>query len=104
MDPAQNIKVVPIHISLDGRVLIEFIGPNVRDGFVGEFSYLYVTEPANIIGNRNYKYEPGFDTTYYEHYDCNFTKPGWYKICRSYDNTKPVNAPIDGAKFEKSEF
>ncbi|MDR2417984.1 MAG: hypothetical protein LBD79_02900 [Treponema sp.] len=101
-DPAENIKAVLIYIHLDDTVIIEFVRNNVRDGYAGGFSYVYVTEPANITGQCSYKYDGG-DTTYYEHYDCNFTKAGWYKICNSYD-TKPVNPPIDNAKFEKSEF
>jgi hypothetical protein len=81
--PAQNIKAVGIPINMNDVILIEFVGINVRDGYVGGFDYLYITEPVNIAGNYKYKYD-GEDTIWYEHYDYNFSEAGWYKICTSY--------------------
>ena len=89
-DPRSHVKIFILDFEIDnGYFLQEFVSPG--DRFKEYFSYVYVTEPANLTGNFIVR-ESGFNDAYW-YYDLNFSQPGWYKIINTYN--KPIgNNPI----------
>jgi len=60
-----------------------------------EYMYVYVAETLTISEQRTYEHIGApWDYTNVYHFDLNFTKPGWYKICifdTNYNNKKFKN-------------
>ena len=88
-DTRGRVKIFSLIFENNGYFLQEFV--STGDIFVEYFSYVYVTEPANLTGNFIVR-ESGFNDAYW-YYDLDFSQPGWYKIINSYN--KPIgNNPI----------
>jgi len=81
-------KMYGLNIFLDvdeyeGR-LYEFIGNKPTKYFDYSIAYVYIPEPVEISGI--YRFEDEFWEYYYS-FDCDFSKPGWYKII---NDLKPI--------------
>ena len=83
-------KIYRLDIYLDeydntyDNLLYEFIGNKPQKYFPYTIEYVYISEPIDISGK--YRYEDEF-WEYYCSFDCDFSKPGWYKI---YTDVNPI--------------
>jgi hypothetical protein len=83
--PGWETKVEQMDIYLDGVLL-----KDMAEGFFPYFVYVYISEPLYLSGTFP-DLKPAGENIY-EHdwtkpwkYECDFSKAGWYKVCRYYN-------------------
>jgi hypothetical protein len=87
-DSERDKKMYTLNIFLDededkGR-LYEFVGDKPTKYFNYSIFYVYIPEPVTISGTYNFEDE---SFKYHYSFDCDFSKPGWYKI---FEDLKPI--------------
>jgi hypothetical protein len=71
-------KMFLISLYLDeDKYLFEFIGNKPTKYYTYDIYYVYIPEPVNISGN--YRFDDSSGENYFS-FDCDFSKPGFYKI------------------------
>jgi hypothetical protein len=81
-----DIPTISLNLGLEEQywTLIEFDTPTSSRYSDEYISYRYISEPANVTGTVTAGKSEGFSENTTFHYNCNFSRPGWYKI-REYD-------------------
>jgi hypothetical protein len=80
-DDGRDTKMYSLDIFLNNTEsenrLYEFFGNKPTKYFSYSIDYVYIPEPIDISGTYRYRDEWGEN---YLSFDCDFSKPGWYKI------------------------
>jgi len=85
-DDMSDIKTFALRFDLaDNWWLSEFDDP--YDTMHESIFYLYITEPADIRGTDHVSELTDTDI----HYNCNFSQPGWYKVCEYWYHAVSTN-------------